>query len=892
MESFVHDQGFEAPEIEELQPLFPGFVIEGFLAQGGMGALYVARQKSLDRPVAIKILPREFGADPQFRASFESEAKTMARLNHPNLIGVYDFGEAAGYLYIILELVDGESLFEAAHGRVVDPLEAARLVAEICRGLADAHRNGILHRDIKPANVLLAPGPQPKIVDFGLARPAGQGHEEGEVIYGTPEYSAPEVVENPAAVDQRADIFSVGVVLYELLTGQLPGASWHRPSALVSCDPGFDEITGRAAHPSPAMRYAGADEMADELEALAAKLEGPMGRLLPGAPQAGAGRTAPAGVARPGLSPAKAGGGATLLVAGLVVALLAAGAFVVVKGMRNEPPNADQSPPVAPGATPPATSDPEPSDALANASVPPGEMDAPPEPSVDALPPEPPEDPPESPAESPAESLARLQAQLQSGARDEMPLGAVRRGETWFLLVDEPLGWREASLVAERHGAQLAVFESPEDVQWAERQFNLEFPVWLGLSDSGTEGKWHWVTGPAVAEGLWAPGQPDNTAGRDDGEDFAALLPGAILDDLPGTNPLRFMLEWSSTGDPPGPPGSLASQLKRCGEALREKQAPVFPAGSRNIGGSRFLLVPGAISWERASATAKAAGGHLAVPSTEAEAAWIAELLRHTLEDGEGAWTGGVRRAASSPWGFVTGELFDFVTWAPGRPDGPDDAPAFLQFRRAGGEGGGLGYDDTVADDPEVVCLVIEWSAPSRRNMPGKGEDGAPPANAAEWLLAHQERTAEQQRSDYKPFRQRWDKNVKDFISDVEDKSDSFGRGRFGGGRKRMAQNYTREIREAGRIPDSVPGFAERLLGDLHRDALDKQNELWTGYEPKFQEALDRYLEEIGPVAARLERFGKRDEAEYLAREITATTAEHTRFHDILNGIHPPVPEG
>ena len=86
MESFVHDQGFEAPEIEELQPLFPGFVIEGFLAQGGMGALYVARQKSLDRPVAIKILPREFGADPQFRASFESEAKTMARLNHTNLI--------------------------------------------------------------------------------------------------------------------------------------------------------------------------------------------------------------------------------------------------------------------------------------------------------------------------------------------------------------------------------------------------------------------------------------------------------------------------------------------------------------------------------------------------------------------------------------------------------------------------------------------------------------------------------------------------------------------------------------------------------------------------------------------------------------------------------------
>ena len=463
MESFVLDQGFQAPEIEELQPLFPGFVIEGFLARGGMGALYVARQKSLDRPVAIKILPREFGADPQFRASFESEAKTMARLNHPNLIGVYDFGEAAGYLYIILELVDGESLFEAAHGRVVDPLEAARLVAEICRGLADAHRNGILHRDIKPANVLLAPGPQPKIVDFGLARPAGQGHDEDEVIYGTPDYSAPEVVDNPAAGDQRADIFSVGVVLYELLTGQLPGASWQRPSALVSCDPGFDEITGRAAHPSPGMRYSSADEMATELEALAAKLEGPMGRRLPVAPQTGAGSVAPAGVARPGLSPAKSGGGSTVLVAGLVVALLAVGAFVVVKGMSNEPPSADQSPPVAPVPTAPAASVAEPSESLAAASGSPGEVDAPPEPVVDPSPPDPAEDLPETPAES----LARLLPKLMTGDRDEMPVGAVSRGEAWFLPVDEPLGWREASLFAERHGAQLAVFESPEDVRWA-----------------------------------------------------------------------------------------------------------------------------------------------------------------------------------------------------------------------------------------------------------------------------------------------------------------------------------------------------------------------------------------------------------------------------------------
>lgn len=882
MESFVHDPGFQAPEIEELQPLFPGFVIEGFLARGGMGAVYVARQKSLDRPVAIKILPREFGADAQFRASFESEAKTMARLNHPNLIGVYDFGEADGYLFIIMELVEGETLFEAAHGRVVDPLEAARLVVEICRGLAHAHRSGILHRDIKPANVLLAPGPQPKIVDFGLARPAGQGHEAGEVIYGTPDYTAPEVVENPAAVDQRADIYSVGVLLYELLTGQVPGESWMRPSALVACDSRFDEIARRAAHPSAGMRYADADEMAQDLESLAAKLEGPLGRrgVVSAAPQAGAGAGGYPGVVRPGLSSSKSGGGAAVLVVVLVVALLAVGAFVIMNGMKTDGPTVDQSATV-PGSMPPTTTEPESPGPVAVAPESPDDANVPPEPLVETPPSEPAEDQPESPAES----LARLQSQLKSGDRGEMPVGVIRRGDAWFLIVDEPLGWREASLFAERHGAQLAVFESPEDVQWASSQFNLESPVWIGLSDSGTEGKWHWVTGPAVEAGLWAPGQPDNMPSSDDGENFAALLPGAIFNDLPGANSLGFVLEWSSDADRAG---SLASQIRRCGEALRAKQAPVFPAGSRNIGGSRFLLVPDAVSWAQASTTAKAAGAHLAVPSTDAEAAWMAVELHRSLGPDEAGWIGGLRLpGASAAWSFVTGEVFDFVTWAPGQPDGEDASPAYLQFRRSG-ENGGSGGADAAATDPGAVCYLIEWSAPSRRNMPSKGE--GTPANAEEWLTAHREKTAKDNGEHYKAFRRRWDKNVEDFVSDVQDQADQAGRG-FGRGLSEMADNFTSEVKEAGRIPESIPDFSERLIGGLHDKALEKQTELWTEYEPKFEEALERYLEEVQLMAARLERIGKRDGADYLAREIAATTAEHNRFHDILNGSNPVVPE-
>ena len=839
MESHAQDQGFQAPEVEELKPLFPGFEIDGFLARGGMGAVYAGRQKSLDRPVAIKILPREFGADEQFRANFESEAKTMARLNHPNLIGVYDFGDADGYLFIIMELVEGDSLFDAAYGRVVDPVEAARLVAEICSGLSHAHQHGILHRDIKPENVLLAPGPQPKIVDFGLARPTGHGPGADEAIFGTPGYTAPEVLENPAAVDQRADIFSVGVLLFELLTGQRPGEAWQPPSALAGCDAQFDEIVRRAMHPSPAMRYADAEEIAKDLKRLATKLEGPLGRRMavPAGSQAGVQRPGYAGVGQPGVSHPKSSGGAGALVAVLVIGVLAAAGFFVVRAMKDTSPGAGTGSPANPVPDPePDGSDPGPVTPVV--VVP----DLPDEPAVV---PEPEPEPVVAPVETAAECLARLGEKLKRGDLSEMPVGTERRGDSHFLLVEDRLGWREASRFAERHGAHLAVLESPEDLQWAGSGLKLLTPVWIGLSDSGTEGKWHWVNGNPVAEALWAPGQPGDSSSSDDGEDFAALLPDSVLNDLPGTQELAFVLQWSPGADPAG---GFTGQLARCGEALRDRQAPVFPAGSRNIGGSRFLLVPEAVSWTQASATAKTAGGHLAVPSTDAEAAWMAEELRRSLQADEAGWIGGLRMpGASSVWGFVTGEQFDFVTWPPDQPDGEDDAPGYLRFQRSG-ENDGFGCADAAATDPGAVCYMIEWSVPSRRNMPAKGEGS--PANAEEWLTAHREKTAESGGEHYKPFRRRWDKNVEDFVSDVRDKAEGIGRG-VGRGVSDMAENFTSEV----------------------------------------EEAREGYLEEVGLMATRLERIGKRDGAEYLKREIAATTEDHNRFHNILNGVNPPVPE-
>lgn len=244
-----------------MAPLFPAYHIECLIATGGMGAVYRAVQKSLDRTVAIKILPREFSQDPAFCAIFEAEAKSMARLNHPNLIGVYDFGEVNGMLFIIMEFVPGQSLFHSTHGCAVDPKEVMRLISAICSGLAHAHENGIIHRDIKSSNILLDHHNEPKIGDFGLAHPVGTGHQEGAEIYGTPGYTAPEVVNDPKSVNHRADIFSIGVLLHELLTGKLPGDDPRPASQIAHCDVRFDAIIRSATAEAPEARYANAHQI-------------------------------------------------------------------------------------------------------------------------------------------------------------------------------------------------------------------------------------------------------------------------------------------------------------------------------------------------------------------------------------------------------------------------------------------------------------------------------------------------------------------------------------------------------------------------------------------------------------------------------------------------------
>ena len=258
------------PPIEEIAKLFPQLEILELLGRGGMGAVYKARQLRLNRMVALKILASEKKGDAQFAERFEREARTLALLHHPNIVAIYDFGEAQGNFYLLMEYVDGLTLRQLLQSRKLSPEEALAIVPKICEALQYAHQQGIVHRDIKPENILLDKQGQIKIADFGIAKILGQAAQTGltqeQQVIGTPHYMAPEQVERPRTVDHRADIYSLGVVLYEMLTSELPIGKFAPPSRKVQVDVRLDEVVLHALEKEPDRRYQQASQVKTDVE--------------------------------------------------------------------------------------------------------------------------------------------------------------------------------------------------------------------------------------------------------------------------------------------------------------------------------------------------------------------------------------------------------------------------------------------------------------------------------------------------------------------------------------------------------------------------------------------------------------------------------------------------
>lgn len=261
----------EVPAIEQLAPIFPQLEILELIGRGGMGFVFKARQLHLDREVALKLLPEKLGVDPHFAERFTREARVLARLNHPNIVMVHDFGAAGGFYYLIMEYVEGLNLRQAMRMGRFSPEEALAIVPKVCEALQYAHEEGVLHRDIKPENLLLDTKGRVKIADFGIAKLLGE--EKGSVTLtgtgtalGTPHYMAPEQLENPGQVDHRADIYSLGVVFYEMLTGELPIGRFSAPSSRADLDERVDAIVMRALAKERELRQKDARELQTEVE--------------------------------------------------------------------------------------------------------------------------------------------------------------------------------------------------------------------------------------------------------------------------------------------------------------------------------------------------------------------------------------------------------------------------------------------------------------------------------------------------------------------------------------------------------------------------------------------------------------------------------------------------
>lgn len=264
---------FVAPAVEELAPHFPQLQLLELLGVGGMGAVYKARQATLDRTVALKILPREVGNDPAFAERFTREAKALARLNHPHIVTIHDIGQAGGLYYIVMEYIDGANLRQMMNTQTLTPQQALVLVPQLCEALQYAHDEGIVHRDIKPENILVDKRGRAKVADFGLAKllgdePLQSSLTASQQVMGTLRYMAPEQMMGAKDVDHRADLYALGVVFYELLTGDLPLGRFPLPSEKARCDARLDDVVLKALERERERRYQQAAELKTDVDAI------------------------------------------------------------------------------------------------------------------------------------------------------------------------------------------------------------------------------------------------------------------------------------------------------------------------------------------------------------------------------------------------------------------------------------------------------------------------------------------------------------------------------------------------------------------------------------------------------------------------------------------------
>lgn len=277
------------PELDEQKSnrQIPGYQMLSKLGAGAMATVYKAKQISLDRTVAIKVLPQKHSNDPNFIQRFYDEGKAAAKLNHPNIVGAYDVGQAGEYHYFVMEYVDGRTVYDDISSKgAYSEKTALDITTKVAEALSHAHDQGFIHRDVKPKNIMITSDGTVKLADMGLARAVSDreaAEAEAGKAYGTPYYISPEQIRGEIAIDFRADIYALGATAYHMVTGRVPyeGAS---PSAVMrkhlseeleppdhineSLSSGFSEIIEICLAKSPKKRYGTTEDLLHDLQAV------------------------------------------------------------------------------------------------------------------------------------------------------------------------------------------------------------------------------------------------------------------------------------------------------------------------------------------------------------------------------------------------------------------------------------------------------------------------------------------------------------------------------------------------------------------------------------------------------------------------------------------------
>ncbi|MGC6426317.1 MAG: protein kinase domain-containing protein [Akkermansiaceae bacterium] len=857
---------FQAPEPKALSKLLSGYDVSSLIAQGGMGAVYHAVQSSLERDVAIKLLPKEFG-DEEFKEQFATEAKAMAKLNHPNLIGIYDFGEIEGMPYIVMEFVEGNSLYYSCYQKAIEQSEAVRLVTEICHGLAHAHKNGIVHRDIKPANILLDSDAHVKIGDFGLASSSEQS-EEG-IVYGTPGYAAPEIMTDAGSMGISSDIFAVGVILHELLTGKLPSDDPRPPSRQAKCHPQLDRIVRKATRTNPESRYSSAEEMVVDLSKVpalrslkteaaapkkAAVAQAPPKRQLhvagTVAPPEDSGSSA-AGIEAPPVVMAIQPSTNWPLIRNLMIIALLIPALIFAWGRFKDKEEERKL------KTAEQKREENAAEALRKAKAEKERRAMEEKARLVALEKKRKKDEAESfakevhkaPKKTPREQLAELRGELRGGSRSAFPERTLKRGSEHFFFVEEPMTWSMAAQFAEDHGGHLATPLGASDLSWIGKNQGEYRRSWIGGGAVGNN-DWGWVTGEE-----WKHQKPLTNIGS-----CAAVTTTGVLGARPNGEKLPFFIQWSADGVNAG---SLDSQLERLKGTLGAP-TPAWPPGTVFSQGRAYLLVNRSVAWEEADLVAGASGGHLAVSSGVVEKDFIRETLTGGLGKGEAAWLGG-RRANDGAWTWTTREVWDRPDWASSSPDGGPRATA-LRFIS---NDDASGWDDAQpGDDTAAQAFLIEWSD-DFKSAPADGVVGDAGAKTDEIVKLRivaarylRKLTGEHERL--------VNANRKNFIWDINSWIRSLPKSKHD-----QWVNRIHQIREAipglGSIPKDLPiqGVPADLAEDFN-NAMARQNRFDQTLEKDILKFRSAYLGKLASARKQAEDAGFKEKLPSFDQEIEA----------------------